>query len=118
MEVSLDHTDPRVSYHYDFGLSLRLAAHTARNLKKILTGSLAVNGHNPLNEIKREWMKKGAHRPATTNVAAGNQCDRSALPSTALCVRVFKTPRSPPREASQAKGNEKGLSWNKSLGIF
>ena len=75
----------------------------ARNLKKILTGSLAVNGHNPLNEVKREWIKKGAHRSATTNVAAGNQCDRSALPSTALCVRVFKTPRSPPARPPRQK---------------
>ena len=69
----------------------------ARNLKKILTGSLAVNGHNPLNEVKKGVDQKGAHRSATTTVAAGNQCDRSALPSTALCVRVFKTPRLPPR---------------------
>ena len=117
MEVSLDHTDPRVSYHYDFGLSLRLAAHTARNLKKILTGSLAVNGHNPLNEVKREWIKRvrTVLRQLTWLQgisATGQFCLQQ------LYVFGFSKLRVLPREASQAKGNEKGLSWNKSLGIF
>ena len=89
----------------------------ARNLKKILTGSLAVNGHNPLNEVKREWIKRV--RTVLQQLtwlqgisATGQLCLQQ------LYVFGFSKLRVLPREASQAKGNERGLSWNKSLGIF
>ena len=87
----------------------------ARNLKKILTGSLAVNGHNPLNEIKREWIKRA--RTVLQQLtwlqgisATGQLCLQQ------LYVFGFSKLRVLPREASQAKGSQKRFELEQELG--
>ena len=87
----------------------------ARNLWMILTGPLTVKAHNPLNEVKRKWIKRLRTAQQQPIVAAGNQCGRSTLPSTALCVQVSKL-RVLPREASQAKGSQKRFELEQELG--
>ena len=90
----------------------------ARNLNMILTGPFSAKAHNPLNRSQREVDQTRVRTVLLQlTLLQGTSAAGHLLPSTALCVRVSKL-RALPREASQAKGNEKGLSWNKSLGIF
>ena len=84
--------------------------------KQVLTGPLAVKGHNPLNvESKGSGSESCAPLSNSQSLlqgisAAGQLCLQQ------LFVFVFSKLRVFPCEASQAKGNEKGLSLEQELG--
>ena len=88
----------------------------ARNLQMILTGSLAVKGHNPLNVESKGSGSESCAPPSNNQLllqgisAAGQLCLQQlyVFGFSKLCVL--------PREASQAKGSQKRFELEQELG--